>query len=230
MESESALVTEDIKRFAPRVLGGGRVVFALVQKGTGLLAFECVVVETHPVHGEDGVVSLALDQAGGQGSELLQFPHPGIDPFDNGGGFELLIEFGRNYLTHRLPIDCLGKYLQREQVVIAIDDQPGQKVRLAENDSIRVAISHHPRTIGDRCLQAFAQQAGQVSHRPGRNHADGNLRGAAIERRAQALATLISYLDQGPGSHAVRGDDVGTVDPDVAFFQTGGAAAGNSHR
>ncbi len=42
MEGEASLIAEDVEGFAAGVLSGGGVVFALVEEGSGLLAFEGV--------------------------------------------------------------------------------------------------------------------------------------------------------------------------------------------
>jgi hypothetical protein len=54
MEGETALVAEDVEGLAVAVAGGGSVVFALVEEGSGFLAFEGVKGKLNAVHGEDG--------------------------------------------------------------------------------------------------------------------------------------------------------------------------------
>ena len=54
MEGEASLIAEDVEGFAVGVVGGGGVVLALVEEGSGLLAFEGVVMELNSVHGEGG--------------------------------------------------------------------------------------------------------------------------------------------------------------------------------
>ena len=52
VQGEASLVAEDVERFAVRIAGRSGVVLALVEKGSGLLAFQSVVMESHAVHGE----------------------------------------------------------------------------------------------------------------------------------------------------------------------------------
>ena len=86
VEGEASLIAEDVEGFAAGVVGGGGVVFALVEKGSGLLAFEGVVVELDLVHGEGGGGLLALQQAGGAGRESFEFADAGVDALEDRGG------------------------------------------------------------------------------------------------------------------------------------------------
>ena len=54
VEGEASLVAKNVKGLAVGILGGGGVVLALVEKGSGLLAFERIVMESDAVHGECG--------------------------------------------------------------------------------------------------------------------------------------------------------------------------------
>ena len=45
MQGEASLIAEDVERLTSGVLGGSSVVFALIEEGSRLLAFERVVVE-----------------------------------------------------------------------------------------------------------------------------------------------------------------------------------------
>ena len=54
MQRESALVAEDVEGLAVGVVRGGEIVFALVEKGSSLLAGERVEMELNSVHGNDG--------------------------------------------------------------------------------------------------------------------------------------------------------------------------------
>ena len=83
VEGEASLIAEDVEGFAVRVLGGGGVVFALVEEGTGLLAFERVVVKLHAVHGESGGGLTTLQQAGCARRKSFQFAYARIHAFDD---------------------------------------------------------------------------------------------------------------------------------------------------
>src|SRR5579863_2305501 len=54
MKGKGSLIAEDVERIAVSVLCGDRVIFALVEKRSGFLAFEGFEVELNAVHGKDG--------------------------------------------------------------------------------------------------------------------------------------------------------------------------------
>ena len=102
---------------------------------------------------------LALQQSGGSGGQLFQLPHAGIDTLGDRRRFQPLGQFGNDNLAHRFRIHRLGQHLQRKQVVVAIHDQAGQEIGLAEDDAISVGVAHHSLAISDRVLNALPQQA-----------------------------------------------------------------------
>ena len=132
-------------------------------------------------------------------------------------------------LADRFRIHRLGKHLDGKQIVVTVHDQAGQKVAFAEDHAIGVAVVDHAFAIADGFLNTFPQQAGRSFTGVGRNHADGDLRGAAVERGAQKFAAIIGDAHAVPGRNSVCGDDVGAIDPDVAVLQALGAAARDFH-
>ena len=90
VESEASLIAEDVEGLAVGVLGSGGVVLALVEEGSGLLAFEGVEMELNAVHGEGGGGLLALQEAGGAGRKGLQFAHARIHSLDDRNRVKLL--------------------------------------------------------------------------------------------------------------------------------------------
>ena len=54
MKGKSSLIAKHVEGLAVRILSGRRVVFALIEKSSRLLAFERFKVKAHPVHREDG--------------------------------------------------------------------------------------------------------------------------------------------------------------------------------
>src|SRR5260370_24585910 len=55
VQRKSALIAESVERFPLRVLRHRRVILPLIEKRSGFLAFETVVMKAHAtVHGEDG--------------------------------------------------------------------------------------------------------------------------------------------------------------------------------
>ena len=85
MKGKAALIAEDVEGVSVGVLRGGGVVLALVEKGSGLLAFEGVEMELDAVHGEDGRGLFALQQAGRTRRQILEFADARVHALDDGG-------------------------------------------------------------------------------------------------------------------------------------------------
>src|SRR5215470_16506621 len=106
VEGKTSLITEDVESIAFCVLRGGRVVFALVEEGSGLLAFEGVEMELNPVHGESGCGFVSLQQAGSAGWEALEFADAGIDALEDRGAIQLLGQLRDDRFADRVAVDC----------------------------------------------------------------------------------------------------------------------------
>jgi len=80
--------------------------------------------------------------------------------------------------AHGCGVDRLGQDLQRYNIVIAIDDEAGEKVGFAEDESVGVGMGDevHFIAIGDGGANALGDQNGQISNRTVRDHADCDLR------------------------------------------------------
>ena len=83
MEGEASLIAEDVESIAVGVLGGGGVVLALVEEGSGLLAFEGVEVKLDAVHGEDGGALFACQQTGRARRKFFELADARIDTLDD---------------------------------------------------------------------------------------------------------------------------------------------------
>ena len=94
MESKRTLIAEDVEGVAVGVMRGGGVVFALIEEGSGLLAFESVVMELDAVHGDDGGGLAAVNEARGTRGKFFQFANAGVDALDDGLGFEPSVQLG----------------------------------------------------------------------------------------------------------------------------------------
>ena len=232
VKGESALVAEDVESLAVGVLRGGGVVFALVEEGPRLLAFEGVEAETDGIHGERGGSLFALQQAGGAGRQGFEFADPGVDALDDGGWAQAGGQFREDGLADGFAVHGLGEDLEGKNVVVAVDDQAGEEVGFAEDEAIGLGVADESPAVGNSVGNALAKQGGEIRDRfmggrPSRKHADGDLRRAGIERRAQVLAAVVGNADERAGEDAFGGDDIGAVDPDVAGFEAGGSAGGN---
>ena len=120
--------------------------------------------------------------------------------------------------------------MQREDVAVAVDDEAGEEVGFAEDDAVGFGVCYQGLAVGDGGGDSLAKQVGKISDWVVRDHADGDLGRAGVERGAEGLATVVGDADEGAGLDAFGGDDVGAVDPDVAVFEADGAAGGDLHR
>ena len=191
MEGESSLIAEDVEGFAAGVVGGGGIVFALVEEGSGLLAFEGVIVELELVHGEGGGGFFALQQAGDARGKSFEFADAGVDALEDRGGSEMLGECGEDGFANGVGVHGLGEDLEGEDVAVAIDDEAGEKVGFAEDEAVGVGIVDYVLAVGDGVGDAVAQKCGEIRDWIGRDHADGDLRGTRVEGRAHGLAAMI---------------------------------------
>ncbi len=218
-----------------RVLRRGGVVFALIEKRAGLLAFEAVVVKADTIHSDLGRTLLSPQQSRGKRRQLFQFADTGFDALDDSSWPQLgfLAQRVDNGLAHGLGIHGLREDLQRDHVVIAVDDEAGQKIGFAENDAVGVGIGDKFLAIGDGGANAFGDERGQIVDRAVRDHADGDLRRRTVKRAAQEFAARIEDADDGAGSRALRSDggfdDIRPIDPGMPRLQTSGSAGGKFH-
>src|SRR5580698_5188560 len=149
MEREAALVTEDVESLAVGIVGGGGVVFTLVEKGSGFLAFEGVVAKLDSVHGEGGGSLLALQEAGGARRETFELADAGVDAFDDGRGMKAGGEFGEDRLADGIGVHGLGEDLERENVVVAVDDEAGKEIGFAEDKTKSVGVVDERFAVGE---------------------------------------------------------------------------------
>ena len=175
MKRETSLVAEDVEGIAVSVLGSGGVVLALVEEGSGLLAFEGVELELDTVHGEDGRGFFALHQPRGAGRQILELADSRVDTLDDGCRMQSVGKFRSQRLAHDFCVDGLREDLHRKNVVVAIDDEAGKEIGFAEDDAVGVGVMDDPFTIGDGFGDALAKQCGEMGDRLVRNQPDRDL-------------------------------------------------------
>src|SRR5208283_5861984 len=178
MEGESALVAKNVEGVAMGVLGGGGVVLALIEEGSGLLAFERVELELDAVHGEDCGTLFTGEQAGRVRREFLELANSRIHALDNRRGMQLLGQLRKQSGAHDLCVHSLSDNLHGENVVVAVDDKAGQEIGFAEDDAVSVGVANDRLAVGDGFDDALAKKSREISDRIMRNQADGDLRGA----------------------------------------------------
>jgi hypothetical protein len=111
VKGEAALIAEDVEGIAVSVPGGSGIVFALVEEGSGLLAFKSVKAELDSIHGEGGRGLLALKEAGDARRESFEFANARIDALDDGGWMQAGSQFGEDRLAHGVGVHGLGENL-----------------------------------------------------------------------------------------------------------------------
>ena len=201
MQCKSALIGKNIESFALGIPRGGGVVFALVEKSPGLLAFERIEMKLYAVHGEHsgGLCAilarrfLATQEAGILRRKLFEQPDFGIDPLDDGCRFEFFRKCGKQVLANGFRVHCLGEDLQRKDVLIFIDDEAGEKVGFAKDEAVGVGIVHNFLAIGDGIGNSLAQKGWEIADLIARNEANRDLRSGRIERRSEKLSARIGY-------------------------------------
>jgi len=61
VEGKTSVIAKDVERLAPGIMGGGGVIFTLIEKRSCLLAYQGVVAELDAIHSEDRRALLAFD-------------------------------------------------------------------------------------------------------------------------------------------------------------------------
>jgi hypothetical protein len=125
------------------------------QSRPGFLACNCSSSRTRAavrigVHRDHGRTFISPQEAGLPHPQLLQFADPGVHPFHDRCRFEFLDQRLDQCGSHGFRIHRLRQDLHRCQVIVAIDDQPGQEVPFAKNYAVGIAIPDDPFPIGNR--------------------------------------------------------------------------------
>ena len=139
MKREASLIAEDVEGFAVGVLGSGGVVLALVEEGSGLLAFEGVEVELDAIHGKDGRGFFALHRTGGVAADPRVGEPVGRRARRSRPDAACPSALSQR-LAHYLRVHGLSEDLHRENVVVAIDDETGKEIGFAEDDAVGVGV------------------------------------------------------------------------------------------
>ena len=228
MQGESALVTENVQSFSMSESCGRGIVFALIEEGSGLLALGGVVMKLARRSWRRSCWSFRLAatpdaRAGSCSSSRIL----GSTRSMMAAGWRRCVSSERTLCRTGSASIRLGQNLQRQQIVIAIDDQPRQKVRFAEHDPVGVGILHHALAIGDGITDAPAEQAIHVVDAVAGKQSNRDLRGTAVEGCSQKFAAFIRHSNNATRRDAIGGDNVGPVHPDMPLLETVGAAARN---
>src|SRR5437764_9949944 len=125
-------------------------------------------------------------------------------------------------MTEIGAIECLGEDLHRSYVVVAIHDQPGQPVTLAEDHAVSVGIAHHLPAIFDGSADTLRNKLrddvtfwnGVARDQPQRDH-----RRAAIQGSTQYAATFLSHIKHCSGMSLGWVQQIRAVDPNMTGAQ-----------
>src|SRR5207253_4441472 len=93
------------------------------------------------------------------GRQLLKLAHSRIDPFHNGGRVQPAAELRHEGLPRRLAVHGLGEHLERDNVVVAVHDQAGEEVGLAENQPVGIGVADHEVSITQRFPDSLAKRS-----------------------------------------------------------------------
>ena len=126
-------------------------------------------------------------------------------------------------------IERLGKDLQRKHVVVLVDDEAGQQVRLAEDDAIGIGVVGDLLAEFDGRVDSLGDQRRQLglADLVGRDHPNRDLRRAAVERRAQLASALVDDVHQSSRRRIASLRQIRAIDPHVSGAQASGAARGD---
>ena len=158
-----------------RVLRRRCIVLALIKKCSRLLPFQRIVVKRRPIHADVRRTLLPPQQRRSQRRQLLQFANPCFHSFDNSRRLQLLFQCVNDRRARRSRVHRLRQNLHRHHIVIAIHNQPRQKISFAENDAVSVRIRNQILPVSNSGPNALRDQSRQVRYRPVRDHADRDL-------------------------------------------------------
>src|SRR5215471_4078354 len=105
-------------------------------------------MELYPVHRENGSGLGSEKKTRMAGRELFQCPNARVHSLDDGRRSDLQSQLRNHCPASRVTVHCLSENLDGDEVVIAVDNQSGQKVGLAEDETVSVGVSNHEPTIG----------------------------------------------------------------------------------
>ena len=71
----------------------------------------------------------------------------------------------------RSCVHCLGKDLERENVVVAVHNQSGKKIGFAENDPVRIRALDEALTVSNRRPDTLTYELLKIVYWLGGNHA-----------------------------------------------------------
>ena len=179
-QRESTVVAESVQHAAGRIAGGGPVVLHLVQEQAGLLPMARIQPQPYVAFLD---VDRVRDLAGPDGDlarQVLEAAHRGIvarqDPLRRE---DLLERLDQLRLQRRPPG---GGALQHQRVAVAVDDERGEAVRLAEAEPARVGPADRALAVRLRAPQPADEERRVDGHVGVSQETECDLGGGAVER------------------------------------------------
>src|SRR2546425_773782 len=192
LQREGAAVGEAVQRAAARIASGFNAIFGLIEKCAGLLPRKEVGDELDLALEELDRAGVAAAQHSLALLETFVRPDPHVVAFhDRARGEQPLQQVGE-----QVPpgVGGLDQRLQRHAVCIAIDDQPGQQIRLAVDQPCSapaLGIRADDFAKRDRLRQAAEEELLVDGLVLPREQADGDLARRSVERLACEPAALV---------------------------------------
>jgi hypothetical protein len=247
MQGEAALVGADVERFAVTVLRGQLVVEALVEERAGLLAGIGVVMKLQAVEAEGVGGNGIFERAGAPErcqvgcGKRFEFANARVRALEDGlkaGAGEVGGELFNDGGADGGVVHAGDEQLQDDDVGVLVDDEAGELIGLGKDEAAGVCLRVEQHfAAGQGGLDALAQE-----WKPGggievatRDEAQGNLRGGAVQGRAEQVAGLVVHRNKARrDSFAVcdrrdglDGEEICLIDPDVACAEPLGSAPGD---
>src|SRR6185369_895099 len=167
MQGESTLVGADVEGASASVAFSGGLVFALIEKSSGLLSCESVKIEAESVHGNDGrglrrflfgrVHDLRLARR-----ELFEFADTGIAALDDGVWRKLRGERLDDGFANGVGVHGLREQLKGDDVVVLVGHKAWELIGFAEDHSIRVTVGDHAAAIGNGFGQTMTDEIDEI--------------------------------------------------------------------
>jgi len=194
---------------------------SLIEKCAGLLARKEIGDELHLAFEELDRAGVAAAQHSLALLETLVRPDPHVVALhDRARGEQPLQQVGE-----QVPpgVGGLDQRLQRHAVCIAIDDQPGQQIRLAVDQPCSapaLGIRADDFAKRDRLRQAAEEELLVDGLVLPREQADGDLARRSVERLACEPAALVGEPHHFAATQRRGGGDIRAVDPDVSLRES----------
>ena len=96
---------------------------------------------------------------------MLKFSNASIHALHDSRRLQFFAQSLQDGFAHGCGVHGLGQDLKREHIVIAIDNEAGQKISFAEDDAVGVGIRDEFLAVGDGGTNALRDQRRQIGHR-----------------------------------------------------------------